>query len=301
MHAMRIGITGNRAKKDLWQVTKDLVGKLRDGGASFIVDEQLARWVNRETGSRVIEARYAVSCEVVPRRCDVLVAFGGDGTILSAARLVGRRGTPILGVNLGKLGFLAEFAVEDMEEWVSALLTRKYKVEDRMVLEASTNARHRRRFYGLNDIVISKSGSSRVIDLHTFVNNEHLVTYTADGLIIATPTGSTAYSLATGGPIVVPESKAITLSPICPHTLTARPVIVPDSSSIRVVIDREARAVHITADGQVEEILHPPVEFTIRRASYSVRLVKRLDRSYYDVLRAKLMWGRDVRVDVTRG
>jgi NAD+ kinase len=297
---MKIGIMGNRAKKDLWRVTKDLVEKLREGGASFVVDAQLARWVNREAGSRVIERRYALSCESVPRRCDVLVAFGGDGTILSAARLVGKRRIPILGVNLGKLGFLAEFAVEDMEEWVGALLTRKYKVEERMVLEASRHARHRRRFYALNDIVISKSGSSRVIDLQTFVNNEHLVTYTADGLIIATPTGSTAYSLATGGPIVVPESKAITLSPICPHTLTARPVIVPDSSSIRVVIEREARVVHLTADGQVEETFRPPVEFVVRRANYSVRLVKRLDRSYYDVLRAKLMWGRDVRVDVTR-
>jgi NAD+ kinase len=297
---MKIGIMGNKAKKLLWRVTKELIGKLAEKGASFVVDEELARWVNREAGGRVVEARDAASLEALPRRCDVLVAFGGDGTILSVARLVGRRETPILGVNLGKLGFLAEFAVEDMEEWVGALLTRKFKVEERMVLEASTKAGRRRRFYGLNDIVIDKSGSSRVIDLQTFVNDEHLITYTADGVIVATPTGSTAYSLATGGPIVVPESKAITLSPICPHTLTARPVIVPDSSLIRVVIERETKAVHITADGQVEEILRPPLEFLIRKANYSVRLVKRLDRSYYDVLRAKLMWGRDVRVDLNR-
>jgi len=297
---MKVGIMGNRAKKDLWRVAKDLVGMLTDGGARFVVDEELARWVNKEVGSRVVEPGDVAPLETLPRRCDVLVAFGGDGTILSASRLVGRRGIPILGVNLGKLGFLAEFAVEDMEEWVGALLKRKYKVEERMVLEASTRAGRRRRFYGLNDIVIDKSGSSRVIDLQTVVNNEHLITYTADGLIVATPTGSTAYSLATGGPIVVPESKAITLSPICPHTLTARPVIVPDSSSIRVVVEGGTKAIHITADGQVEEILHPPLEFLIRKANYSVRLVKRLDRSYYDVLRAKLMWGRDVRVDVTR-
>jgi len=296
---MKIGIMGNKAKKVLWRVTKELIEKLKEKGADFVVDEELARWVNREAGGKVIEAKAASSLEALPRRCDVLVAFGGDGTILSAARLVGRRETPILGVNLGKLGFLAEFAVEDMEEWVGALLSRKFKVEQRMVLEASTKVGRRRRFYGLNDIVIDKSGSSRVIDLQTFVNDEHLITYTADGVIVATPTGSTAYSLATGGPIVVPESKAITLSPICPHTLTARPVIVPDSSSIRVLIDKEAKAVHITADGQVEEILHPPLEFLIRKANYSVKLVKRLDRSYYDVLRAKLMWGRDVRVELS--
>lgn len=297
---MKIGIMGNIAKKVLWQVTGKLIEKLKEGGASFVVERDLARWVNKESGEIVVGAKHTAPLAKLPSKCNVLVAFGGDGTILSAARLVGRREIPILGVNLGKLGFLAEFALEDMEDWVSALLSGKYKVEERMVLEATTRSGKRKRFYGLNDIVIDKSGSSRVIDLQTYVNGEHLVTYTADGLIIATPTGSTAYSLATGGPIVVPESKAITLSPICPHTLTARPVIVPDNSVIRVVVEQAAKAVHITADGQVEEILRPPVEFLIRKASYSVKLVKRLDRTYYEVLRAKLMWGRDVRVDLTR-
>jgi NAD+ kinase len=296
---MRIGIVGNRAKQSLWQVTLSLVERLEQGRVNYLVDERLARWVNKEASAKVVDSKNAAPADVLPRKSDVLVAIGGDGTILSAARLVGKKGTPILGVNLGKLGFLAEFAVEDMDDWVKVLLTGKYKVEERMVLQARTGSGRQRTFYGLNDIVIDKSGSTRVIDLHTFVNDEHLVTYTADGLILATPTGSTAYSLATGGPIVVPESKAITVSPICPHTLTARPVIVPDSSSIRVVVDKEAKAVHITADGQVGETLRPPVEFVIRKASYAIRLVKRLDRGYYDVLRAKLMWGRDVRVDVT--
>jgi NAD+ kinase len=296
---MKIGILGNRAKQALWQVTFNLVERLKLKRASFLVEEKLAHWVNKEAGAKVVDSKHAVPADVLSAKSDVLVAIGGDGTILSAARLVGGKGTPILGVNLGKLGFLAEFAVEDMHDWVQVLLTGKYKVEERMVLQAKTKSGRQRKFYGLNDIVIDKSGSSRVIDLHTFVNDEHLVTYTADGLILATPTGSTAYSLATGGPIVVPESKAITVSPICPHTLTARPVIVPDSSSIRVVVDKEAKAVHITADGQVGETLRPPVEFVIRKATYAIRLVKRLDRGYYDVLRAKLMWGRDVRVDVT--
>jgi NAD+ kinase len=296
---MRIGIMGNRAKQALWQVTFNLVERLKQKRTSFLVEEKLAHWVNKESGTKVVDSKHAARADVLPAKSDILVAIGGDGTILSAARLVGKRGTPILGVNLGKLGFLAEFGVEDMDDWVKVLLTGKYKVEERMVLQAKTESGRQRKFYGLNDIVIDKIGSSRVIDLHTFVNNEHLVTYTADGLILATPTGSTAYSLATGGPIVVPESKAITVSPICPHTLTARPVIVPDSSSIRVVVDKEAKAVHITADGQVGETLRPPVEFLIRKANYAIRLVKRLDRGYYDVLRAKLMWGRDLRVDVT--
>jgi NAD+ kinase len=295
---MKIGIMGNIAKPMLWHVARDLIEKLNDAGADFVVEAKLGHWINREGGDKTITSKHFSKLEALPNRCEVLVAFGGDGTILSAARLVGRRGTPILGVNLGKLGFLAEFAVEDMEDWVSTLLSRTYKVEDRMVLEATTTSGRRKRFYGLNDIVIDKSGSSRVMDLQTFVNGQYLVTYTADGLIIATPTGSTAYSLATGGPIVVPESRAITLNPICPHTLTARPVIVPDDSVVRVVVQEAAKAVHITADGQVEEILQPPVEFRIKKATYTVKLVKRLDRSYYDILRAKLMWGRDVRVEL---
>lgn len=294
---MRIGITGNLAKKVLPEVAATLIHKLESEGIDFVVEEGLARLIDKGRKPSLVGTRRRVSQAQLPRRCDILVAFGGDGTILATARHVGKRETPILGVNLGKLGFLAEFAVEEMDEWIQALLSRKYKVESRMVLQARTKSGKQKQFFGLNDIVIDKGGSSRVIDLQTSVDGEHLNTYTADGLIIATPTGSTAYSLATGGPIVVPESKAITLSPIGPHTLTARPVIVPDESVIRVVVERAAKAVRITADGQVEEILPPPVEFVIRKAKYSVKLIKRLNRSYYEILRAKLMWGRDVRVD----
>ncbi len=297
---MKIGIMGNMAKKILPRVAADLVEKLKKNGADFIVDKRLATWVNKVSATKLVESNQAISLENLPRRVDILVAFGGDGTMLSAARLVGPQETPILGVNLGKLGFLAEFAAEEMDEWVEAVLSKKYKVEERMVLEASTRSGRQKRFFGLNDIVIDKSDSSRVIDLQTFVNDEYLITYTGDGLIVATPTGSTAYSLATGGPIVVPESRAITLSPIGPHTLTARPVIVPDTSVIRVVVERDARAVHIAADGQVEEDLRPPAVFTIKKAKHHVKLVKRLDRSYYDILRAKLMWGRDLRADLTQ-
>lgn len=297
---MKIGILGNMAKRILPRVAAELVQKLKKSGVDFVVDEKLVRWMNKEGGRTLINPRHRASLIQLPRKCDLLLAFGGDGTILSAARLVGNREIPILGVNLGKLGFLAEFAVEEMDEWIQVILSGKYKIEDRMVLEASTKSGRQKRFFGLNDIVIDKSGSSRVIDLHTYVNNEYLITYTGDGLIISTPTGSTAYSLATGGPIVVPETRAITLSPIGPHTLTARPVIVPDDSIIRVGVEKDVKSVHVTADGQVEEILRPPVEFKIKKGKYSVRLVKRLDRTYYDILRAKLMWGRDVRIDVDR-
>ncbi len=297
---MRFGIMGNMVKDILWSVTENLVLKLQQRKVEYILHDDLAKWINKERRKKLIETAQTSKLDKLPEKCDILVSFGGDGTILRTARLVGDRGTPILGVNLGKLGFLAEFAVEEMDQWIDAVLENNYLIEDRMVLEAFANRRKNKKFFGLNDIVIDKSGSSRVIDLETYVDDQYLVTYTGDGLIITTPTGSTAYSLATGGPIVIPRSRAVAINPICPHTLTARPVIVPDESVICVRVNSEAKFVHIAADGQLEEILKPPVEFTIRRADYTIKLIKRKDRSYFDVLRAKLMWGKDIRVSISR-
>ncbi len=297
---MRFGIMGNMAKDILWSVAGNLVLKLQQRNVEYILHDELAKWINKEWRKKLIESAQTGKLEKLPEKCDILVSCGGDGTILRTARLVSDRGTPILGVNLGKLGFLAEFAVEEMDQWIDAVLEKNYLIEDRMVLEAFADKKKNKKFFGLNDIVIDKSGSSRVIDLETYVDDDYLVTYSADGLIVTTPTGSTAYSLATGGPIVIPRSRAVTINPICPHTLTARPVIVPDESVIRVRVNSEAKFVHIAADGQVEEILKPPVQFTIRRADYTIKLVKRKDRSYFDVLRAKLMWGKDIRVSISR-
>ena len=152
-------------------------------------------------------------------------------------------------------------------------------------------------YSALNDIVVDKFGTSRVLNLETFVNGEYLATFTADGVIVSTPTGSTAYALANGGPIVTPHNKSITISPICPHTLTARPVIVPDDSIIRIKVASAQTKVHLTADGQDEVLLRPPTEIRIKKAPHIARLVKRSNTSYYDLLRKKLNWGRDVRTE----
>lgn len=233
--------------------------------------------------------------EKIVSECDMMIAFGGDGTILSTARLVGRAAVPILGVNLGKLGFLAELSVDEVESFVDDILNNQHVIEDRMVVRVTAEG-HDVQMFGVNDVVIDKSNSSRVIDMDTYVNNDYLVTYTGDGLIVSTPTGSTGYSLASGGPIVVPTSDVLTITPISPHTLTARSVIVPDSSVIRVSVESELQNVRVTADGQQEKIFTPPVNLFIQKADYSVKLVKRKDKSYYDVLRSKLMWGKDIRV-----
>jgi NAD+ kinase len=167
-----------------------------------------------------------------------------------------------------------------------------------MMLQAST-PKYPIKYIALNDMVVDKFGTSRVLDLETYVNAEYLATFTADGIILSTPIGSTAYALANGGPIVTPHNRSITISPICPHTLTARPVIVPDDSTITIKIASPKYKVRLTADGQDEAVLQPPTEIRVKKAKHAARLVKRKNTSYYDVLRKKLNWGRDVRTDNT--
>lgn len=224
----------------------------------------------------------------------MIVALGGDGTMLSTARSVGGRELPILGINLGKLGFLAEVSVGDIEKCFGDIDAGRYLVEDRLVLEARVgdDGEH---LTALNEIVIDRGASARVIEFETWVDDDYLVTYAADGMIITTPTGSTGYSLATGGPIVTPQCDVLTIIAISPHTLTARPVIVPSERVIRVSAGSGGQAVHFTADGQVEKFCSTPVECTVRRAPFRAKLVRWRKGSYFDLLRMKLMWGKDLR------
>jgi NAD+ kinase len=232
------------------------------------------------------------------RASDMIISLGGDGTMLSTARLVGDAGIPILGVNLGKLGFLAEVSIDELGEWLEEILRGNYSLDDRLLIGA-TASQDGRVYPALNEIVIDRGESSRVLELETFVDDEFLVTYAADGIIVTTPTGSTAYSLASGGPIITPSSNVLGINPISPHSLTARPMVLPNASVIRVSVKRGAKPIHLTADGQVEKFYEPPVEFLIRALPYRIRLVKRGKRSYYDLLRTKLLWGRDVRIQAT--
>jgi NAD+ kinase len=231
----------------------------------------------------------------LPVKCDVLVVLGGDGMMLEAARIVGAYSTPILGVNLGKLGFLAEVAVEDMNQTVLDVIARKTSTEARMTLEVYSVDR-KKTFYSFNEVVIDKGSSPRIIHIETHVNRDYLATYAADGIIVATPTGSTAYSLASGGPIVAPESRVFAITPISPHTLTARPVLVPDTVSIRLIAHSPKADVRLIVDGQAQQPYPPGAEFRIKKSGRKIILVKRRHSSYYDILREKLFWGRDLRL-----
>ncbi|CUS97967.1 NAD(+)/NADH kinase [Candidatus Chrysopegis kryptomonas] len=293
---MKFGIIGNLAKEALYGAVLDLSKNLEKEKIEFYIQKEIADGIEKRFSHKIEKV---LTTDELLKNSDMIISFGGDGTILATARLVGSLQIPILGVNLGKLGFLAEVAPEDVFDFIKKICEGKYRIEERMVLEANVKGESET-YFGLNDIVIDKAGSTRVVDIETFINDEYLITYTADGLIISTPTGSTAYSLAAGGPIVTPSSNVITLTPICPHTLTARPVVIPDDSIIKIKIEFYDREILLTADGQIEHKLKPPVEIIVKKANYKIKLVKRLEVTYFDVLRSKLMWGMDLRIEKTK-
>lgn len=224
---------------------------------------------------------------------DLIVSLGGDGTLLNIAPLVIRPEVPILGVNLGGLGFITEVAVGELESVLRKTLDGDYEVEKRMTLEVRVVSKKGRvrKFRILNDAVIAKGARSRIIDLETYVGEDYLCTYRADGLIISTPTGSTAYSLAAAGPILEPTLGAIVLAPICPHTLTNRPIVVPSDAAIRVTLRSFGDTVFFSPDGQQGVRLHNGDKVEARDYGMPVSLIKLPSRSYYDILREKLKWG----------
>jgi NAD+ kinase len=291
---MRFGIIGNTSKQPLDAVLSALLSFLQRNAMPYVLHRELWNWYVAQPGHTPVPPDRAIDEAALAQNVDMVIALGGDGTMLSTARILDGATTPILGVNLGKLGFLAEVSVGEIEQFLQGILKGDYFIEERMLIECTCRVDDST-MYAMNEIVIDKGASARVIELETKVNDDLLVTYSADGIIINTPTGSTAYSLATGGPIVTPQSNVMTIIPVAPHTLTARPVIVPDTSNISITVTAGSKQIHVTADGQVERLYATPVEFSIRKANRSVRLVKRRGRSYFDLLRTKLLWGRDVR------
>lgn len=291
---MTIGLIGNIQKSDAKKVADKIISYLKEIRHKYLVQETFGKWLIVE-GSKLIESTDLCPDSTFVKKADMIISLGGDGTMLWTSRIVGSAGIPILGINLGKLGFLADVSVEKIQECIEDVINNNYDIDERVVIELYTQV-DEKNFYALNDVVIDRGASSRIIALETFVNDEYLITYTADGLIITTPTGSTAYSLATGGPIVVPQAEVFVINPIAPHTLTARPVVIPNDSIVKIKVSTPGKIVHMTVDGQQEKFYNTPVEFIVKKASYKVKLVRLRGNSYFELLRTKLMWGQDIRL-----
>lgn len=288
---MIFGITGNTHKEQLWRPVADLVHWMVREDIPFRLHRNVAEGlITRGLLDENLCASHGV--ERLAEHVDVILSFGGDGTLLNSAHEIGERGTPILGVNIGRLGFLADVEVAHMRETVQRLLAGDYRIEARMVLEAQAdNGAELRARWALNEFVLMRSGETSMVSIEVKVDGAPLNVYWADGLIIATPTGSTAYSLSVGGPILVPGCGAVVLTPIAPHALTARPIVLPDRSVIEARVLNYERPYVVTADGKSSVLTNQPLRLTIRRARHTVNLIKLPEQHFFQTLRSKLMWG----------
>lgn len=246
--------------------------------------------IEEETGCAVESLEHA---ELV-RSVDLLVVLGGDGTMIATARMVGDAETPVLGVNFGTLGYLTEFTVEEMLPALEAVTTGAYTLDRRLMLAAEVFRGGEKLMHNrvLNDVVISKSALARIIEIETWVDKKFVNLFRADGLIISTPTGSTAYNLSAGGPVIYPSMNAVVITPICPHTLSNRPLVVQDDVEFELVLKTSKEEVALTLDGQVGMPLEYEDRVCVRKSRTTFNLVQAHTRNYFDVLRNKLKWGR---------
>ena len=281
---MKIGIIGKTNQKQTFDLTRDLCEWLSEKGAEVYVEEALGKELKNEKSA---------SREDIPGLVDVILVFGGDGTFLGVARDACKHGTPILGVNLGGLGFLTEITVDEIYAISERILTGDYEIENRKMLRASIRRGGETvdSYDVLNDIVINKGAVARVIDLSIYIEGSNVTTYKADGIILSTPTGSTAYNLSAGGPIVYPGLKVIIVTPICPHTLTNRPLIVPSDMKVEIKVSTEEPDTYLTLDGQIGVRLNSGDVVEVHKSESSVKLIKSPFRDFFNILKTKLMWG----------
>lgn len=263
---------------------------------------KLSKWLAARGKKVLLDERTAsdlgmagVAAKDLPSLVDMVIVLGGDGTLLSAARLVAdsKKNVPIFGVNLGSLGFMAEVSLDELYANLEKALAGKLQAEERMMLTAGIIRRGKKvsEYNVLNDAVISKGAIARMVSLEVSVGNDYLTAIRADGLILATPTGSTAYSLSAGGPIIHPALQCFVVTPICPHTLSNRPIAIPDSAIVRVKLVSRSEGVSLSLDGQVVSPLRLNDIVEVKKAKYRVRLIKHPTKNYYEILRTKLKWG----------
>jgi NAD+ kinase len=280
----KVGIILKKQDARVRDVVAEVIPWLRSRGVEV--------WLDPATADQCPPDTDFAQPEELIRRVEAVIVLGGDGTLLHAARLIGANGVPILGVNLGSLGFLTEVKLDEMYEALESLLSGQYRFEERVLLniEVIRDESVVAKYLALNDAVINKGALARIIELEICVNTQPVLFTRSDGLIVSTPTGSTAYSLAAGGPILYPTLDAFIIAPICPHTLTNRPLVIPDRDEVLIRLHRGAD-VMLTVDGQVGMPLRPKDNLTLRRAQSTMKLVLPFGSNFFTLLREKLRWG----------
>jgi NAD+ kinase len=285
---MKFGIWGNTDKEKFWSLLDPIL--------SWSEKNSLDPYITTRIYDK-LPPNFSFSPKVIKsadefNKLDFLIALGGDGTILSAARAVGARKTPIAGIHLGELGFLAEITLDEMFKRLNQIIEKSFSVNSKMVLKATLSKRNSEKiFFALNDFVVDRGQSQRIIDLELYAGKSFISSYKSDGLIISTPTGSTAYSLSAGGPILAPEVSAITVTPLSPHTLSLRPIVLSDNQILKIISPSEGN-IAFAVDGQVSDYFSNDTEVKIEKASYDIRMISFSDSDYFKTLNLKMGWGR---------
>lgn len=286
----RVGIIAKKNKPEAVTITRDVMEWLKPKKIEVYIEEEIGNFL----GPTFPEGYWKpIQREAISADVEMIIVLGGDGTLLSVARQVWNKSIPILGVNLGGLGFLTEITLDELYPVLERVLRDDFEIDERDVLNVEVIRKGERlaEFIVLNDAVINKGALARIIDLETTVNGEYLSTFRSDGLIISTPTGSTAYNLSAGGPIVYPSLHTIIITPICPHTLTIRPIIIPDYVRIRALLKSKDEEVTLTLDGQQGFALEFEDVVEVSKAEGHILLIKSPYRRYFELLREKLKWG----------
>lgn len=289
---LSFAIFGNASKAfDSLQIT-EILDYLREYEADVYIEQNFYNSLQKELKKSISVAGVF---EGVNFDVDYVISLGGDGTFLKAASKVGPKQIPIIGVNMGRLGFLANVAPEEIKDVLNNVFEGRYEIEERAVIQLEADGKALENYpFALNDIAILKRDNAAMISIKASVNGEFLVTYLADGLVISTPTGSTAYSLSVGGPIIVPQSGILSMTPVAPHSLNIRPIVISDEAEIKLEVKSRSHNFLAAVDGRSEK-LSEGVTLTIKKAPHKVRIVKVYGQRFFSTLREKLMWGADTR------
>jgi NAD+ kinase len=289
---MRIAIFGNTYRTVILSHIKVLFEHFSDKGVTLLLDNELFEFV-RDFGDCNMNHTEIIQNDDF--EADLALSIGGDGTFLNTAARIGRKQIPILGINTGRLGFLADVPSEEILPALTAVLSGQFQLEDRTLLFVETSDGEKFDYpYALNEVSVQKQDSSSMISINASVNGEMVHTYQADGLVVSTPTGSTAYSMSVGGPLVVPQAQTLILSPVASHSLNVRPLIIPDSWTIELEVHSRSRCFLVALDGR-SKVLEQTTKLKVTKADYTIKVIKQLNHTFFDTLKDKLMWGVDKR------
>ncbi|MDR0758372.1 MAG: NAD kinase [Tannerella sp.] len=290
---LKTGLFGGDCRADKLYIIERLLDRLNALGVEIYIQSEFYAFLARAL-KRLPQALDMSADDM--SRLDVGLSVGGDGTFLRTAALINKLHIPILGINTGRLGFLADISEDQIADALAELVEGNYRTEERMLLELQTKGSALQGYnHALNEVAVLKRDTSSMITIHTYLNDEYLTSYQADGLLIATPTGSTAYSMSVNGPILLPQSDNIVLSPVAPHSLTVRPLVIPGSHRIRLVVESCTQSFLTALDGR-SEVMQIGTELIVSKGSYTLNVIKRHSHTFYCTLREKLMWGADARV-----